>query len=227
MQATARRYATQPFSPLKIDFCWPGAIKRYVDIGCHPGMINCSWLPSRANRIPQSAINDVSAQEKTMFAKLAIRDLAVVALCIGCWMLEAQLREAGGALHWLLIAAAAVMTFLVNYFCHEWGHLLGTRLAGSVYHPANTLKTFYLFHFDTQHNSVRQFLAMAAGGLIASTVLLPFWWVVLPLHTVAGIAAMVLIVLGYLATLATELPVAWRIARGAQLPHGKLFEPMA
>jgi hypothetical protein len=161
-----------------------------------------------------------------MFAKLAIRDLAAIALCIGCWVFESQLREGGGALHWFAIAAVAVMTFLANYLCHEWGHWLGARLAGSVCHPANTLRTFYLFHFDTQRNSVRQFLAMAAGGLIASTILLPFWLVVLPLHTAAGIAAMALIALGYLATLATELPVVLRIARGAPLPQGALFEPM-
>lgn len=162
-----------------------------------------------------------------MFAKLAIRDLAAVALCIGCWLFEGQTREAGGVLHWLAIAAAAVATFLVNYILHEWGHLLGAKLAGSVCHPANTLKTFYLFHFDTQRSSVRQFFAMAAGGLVASTALLPFWLIVLPLHAAAGIAAMALIALGYLATLATELPVVWRIAHGAPLPRGALFEPMA
>jgi hypothetical protein len=161
-----------------------------------------------------------------MLAKLAIRDLAVAALCIGCWMFEMQLRDSGGPLHWLAIAAAAVSTFLVNYFCHEWGHLLGTRLAGGVYHPSNTLKTFYLFHFDTQRSSTRQFLAMAAGGIGASTVLLPLWAIALPLHAAAGIAAMALLVLGYIATLATELPVAWRIAHGAPLPRGALFEPM-
>lgn len=161
-----------------------------------------------------------------MFAKLAIRDLAAIAIFIGCWMLEAQLRDGGGLLHWIAIVAAAVATFLVNYLCHEWGHLAGAKLAGGVCHPANKLKTFYLFHFDTQRSSVRQFLAMAAGGLIVSTVLLTFWLVVLPLHTAAGIAAMALIVLGYLATLATELPVVWRIAHGAPLPHGALFEPM-
>jgi hypothetical protein len=166
-------------------------------------------------------------QENFMFAKLAIRDLAAVGVCIGCWIFEVQLRASGGALHWFAIAAAAVTAFLANYLCHEWGHLLGARLAGSVCHPSNTLKTFYLFHFDTRRSSVRQFLAMAAGGLIASTLLLPFWLVVLPLHTAAGIAAMTLIALGYLATLATELPVVWRIARGAPLPHGALFEPMA
>lgn len=161
-----------------------------------------------------------------MLAKLALRDLAAVAVCIGCWLFEASLRETGGVLHWLAIAAVAVATFLVNYFCHEWGHLLGAKLAGSVCHPANTLKTFYLFHFDTQRNSTRQFLAMAAGGLVASTVLLPLWTVVLPLHTAAGIAALALVALGYIATLATELPVAWRIAHGAPLPQGTLFEPM-
>lgn len=160
-----------------------------------------------------------------MFAKLALRDLAAVAVFIGCWMLEAQLRG-GGALHWLVIPVVAVATFAVNYLCHEWGHLLGAKLAGSVCHPANTLKTFYLFHFDTQRNSARQFLAMAAGGLVASTLLLPFWLTVLPMHTAAGIAAMALVALGYVATLATELPVVWRIAHGAPLPQGALFEPM-
>lgn len=162
-----------------------------------------------------------------MLAKLAIRDLAAVVLCVGCWIVEGHLREAGGALHWIAIAAVAVTTFLVNYFCHEWGHLLGAKLAGGTCHPANTLKTFYLFHFDTRHSTVRQFLAMAAGGLVASTLLLALWLVVLPLHTAAGIATIALIALGYLATLVTELPVAWRIARGAPMPHGALFEPMA
>jgi hypothetical protein len=178
-------------------------------------------------RTPQSATPIASTQENVMFAKLAIRDLAAIAVCIGAWMLEAQLREAGGALHWLAIAAVAVASFLANYLCHEWGHLLGAKLAGGVCHPSNTLKSFYLFHFDTRHSSVRQFLAMAAGGLVASTILLPFWLTVLPLHTAAGIAAMALIGLGYVATLATELPVVWRIAHGAPLPHGALFEPMA
>lgn len=162
-----------------------------------------------------------------MFAKLAIRDLTAVAVCIGCWALEERLRAGGGVLHWLAIALVAVSTFLVNYFCHEWGHLLGAKLARGTCHPAHTLKTFYLFHFDTNHSSVRQFLAMAAGGLVASTVLLVFWLAVLPLHTTAGVAAIALLALGYIATLATELPVVWRIARGAPLPRGALFEPMA
>lgn len=162
-----------------------------------------------------------------MLAKLAIRDVAAIALCAGCWMLESQLRPGGGVLHWLALGVVAVTTFLANYLCHEWGHLLGARLAGSVCHPANTLKTFYLFHFDTHHNSARQFLAMAAGGLVASTLLLPVWSVVLPLHTPAGIATLTLIALGYIATLATELPVVWRIAHGAPLPRGALFEPMS
>jgi hypothetical protein len=140
--------------------------------------------------------------------------------------LEGQLRGSGGVLHWLAIVVVAVATFLANYLCHEWGHLLGARLAGGTCHPANKLKTFYLFHFDTRYCSVRQFLAMAAGGLVASTILLAFWLVALPLDTAAGIAAISLIVLGYLATLATELPVVWRIAHGAPLPKGALFEPM-
>jgi hypothetical protein len=167
-----------------------------------------------------------ASQEKAMLAKLASRDIAIIAGCIGLWALEGQLRGSGGVLHWLAIVVVAVATFLANYLCHEWGHLLGARLAGGTCHPANKLKTFYLFHFDTRYCSVRQFLAMAAGGLVASTILLAFWLVALPLDTAAGIAAISLIVLGYLATLATELPVVWRIAHGAPLPKGALFEPM-
>lgn len=162
-----------------------------------------------------------------MFIKLAVRDLIVVGLCVGCWVLVGRLQEEGGILYVLTALAAAVSSYLAGYFGHEWGHLLGARLAGSACHPANKLTAFWLFRFDTKLNSTRQFLAMAAGGLIASTVLLVFWFAVLPLDTFAGIAAIGLILLGYVATLITELPVAWRIAHGAPLPQGALFEPLA
>lgn len=158
-----------------------------------------------------------------MFVKLSIRDLIVVALCVACWVLVGRLHETGGILYILAALAAVITSYFSGYFGHEWGHLLGASLAGSTSYPANKLTSFFLFRFDTQLNSARQFLSMAAGGLIASTILLVFWFVVLPLHTLAGIAAIGVIILGYLATLVTELPVVWRIAKGAPLPQGALF----
>jgi hypothetical protein len=120
-----------------------------------------------------------------------------------------------------------VTSFAAGYCGHEWGHLAGAVVAGSTVHSTNRLTSFYLFHFDTRLSSSRQFLSMAAGGLIVSTVLLVFWLMVLPLPTLAGIAALTLIVLGFAATLITELPVVWRIARGAPMPKGPLFEPVS
>ena len=160
-----------------------------------------------------------------MFARLAVRDLVVIAVCIGCWELYALVQGSSLLLRLPLALVVAVTSFLANYVGHEWGHLLGAKLAGSVCHPANRLAAFHLFHFDTRLNDTRQFLAMAAGGLIASTLLLAGWIALLPLHDLSGIATLTLIVLGYIATLITELPVVWRIAHGAALPQGAMFEP--
>lgn len=160
-----------------------------------------------------------------MFWKFAVRDGVVVLLCAGCWSLDAVLR--GPGLPAVLSAVlAAVTATLVGYVAHEWGHLSGALLLGSKVYAPRPLFSPFLFHFDTQHNNARQFLAMSLGGFVASALFATALLVWLPLATLAAKLTLLLVGIGVLATLAVEVPGAWRVARGAPLPTGPVFEPV-
>jgi hypothetical protein len=46
---------------------------------------------------------------------------------------------------------------------------------------------------------------------------------VLPLQAWSGRIAMALVFLGVVATFILEVPVAWRVAHGAPIPHGTAY----
>jgi hypothetical protein len=82
-----------------------------------------------------------------------------------------------------------------------------------------------LFHFDSAKNDRRQFFWMSAGGYLASVVALAIILVLCPLSTWAGRTALGLAGLGVLATFTIELPITWRVWRGAALPMGSAYRP--
>jgi hypothetical protein len=161
-----------------------------------------------------------------MFWKFAIRDLIIVAACFGCWALDAALRG-HGAISVLTAVAAAFTTVLVGYLAHEWGHLAGAWLTGSKVYAPHELVTPFLFHFDTVQNSNRQFVGMSVGGFITSGLVVILLFAVLPLTLLASKLALAVVVIGVVATLILEVPSAWRVAHGAPLPVGPVYEPIA
>lgn len=154
-----------------------------------------------------------------MFGKLALRELAVVAVCLGCWQLDAALRDQGGALAFGAALLAAASTVLVGFLAHEWGHLGGAWLARSAVAPGGLLSPF-VFYFDTERNSGRQFVAMSLGGFLVSALVVAVLVALLPLHALSGQMALGVVVIGVIATLVLEVPAAWRVAHGAPLPRG-------
>ncbi len=146
--------------------------------------------------------------------KHALRDLALVSLTLGLWASGA----AGAA--WPVAVLAGALTAVCGYLVHEWGHLAGAWLGGSVVHlPATPLSTF-LFNYDSDRNGREQFLVMSCGGFLASAVMVALFLALLPLDALAGRVALGLTLLGVVATVVLELPPAWRVYQGGPIPRG-------
>lgn len=156
-----------------------------------------------------------------MFWKFAVRDLVILAVCLGCWQLEAALRAPGWQLLPILAAVlAAVVTTLVGLLFHEWGHLAGAAFLHSAVGSPRKLVTPFLFYFDTERNNGRQFVGMSLGGFLASGVFVLLLLALLPLHSLAGKLTLLFVIIGVVATLILEVPAAWRVAHGAAVPPG-------
>lgn len=123
----------------------------------------------------------------------------------------------------VVAVAAGLLTTLVGFFAHEWGHLLGALAAGGVVHAPRRLTSPFLFFFDVSKSDRRAFLAMSYGGYAASAVALAIIMVAVPWHALSGLTALVATSLGVLATFAIEVPTTVRVARGGPLPSGGVF----
>ncbi|MGB1698755.1 MAG: hypothetical protein ACPHRO_02295, partial [Nannocystaceae bacterium] len=90
--------------------------------------------------------------------KLGVRDTLIVALTVGVWSTTSQQPEA--ATPWWLSVIAGLLLGVSGFLLHEWGHLLGSRWSGGRAVPARSLRSIFLFAFDVERSSPRQFLAM-------------------------------------------------------------------
>lgn len=154
---------------------------------------------------------------------LVIRDVLLIAITINLWILTVMIGPADGVWSLAISVVTGLMTVLIGYLLHEWGHLIGAWLRGSVVHlPASTASVF-LFRFDTVQNSREQFLAMSAGGFISSIIVVAFLIVALPQGLLASTIALGLTALGVLATFILEIPPAWKVLRGGAMPQGAAF----
>jgi hypothetical protein len=158
-----------------------------------------------------------------MFFKLAMRDTAILAVAVGLWWWLARFSVGDGMLSDFVGFVGGLALTACAFIVHEWGHLLAGFLSGSVLHPANRLKSRFVFSFDRRRNSRGQFLIMSVGGFIATGLSL---WAVYGLLPDAELATRVarggvlfLVFLGVV----LELPlVAWSLVR-SDLPPVETF----
>jgi len=160
------------------------------------------------------------------FLRFAIRDGLLIALTLLVSVLDRmELPHVATA----IAIVTGELVPVVGFLLHEWGHLLGTWMSGSVAHAPSTLMAFFLFHYDVSKSTRAQFLAMSLGGYMATffVVLGLIAWV--DLSRLSGMIALVLSVLGIGVTVALELPTTWRVWRGDALPTGGVYvgEPNA
>jgi hypothetical protein len=154
---------------------------------------------------------------------MLIRDLVIVALTLALWRADAGLRETTTLLSVVVALLAGAAAAVSGYLAHEWGHLIGARVSGGVVHFPKSVVSTFLFYFDTKNSDRRQFLSMSLGGFVASAIVTPFLLLALPAGAISTYVAYVLIVAGLIATAWLELPLYFRVLRGAPLPRGFVF----
>jgi hypothetical protein len=152
-----------------------------------------------------------------------LRDASILLVTLLVWSVDASLRSEGGMIAATVAVIGGALTALCGYLVHEWGHLLGALSAGSTVHLPAKITSAFLFQFDSDRNTRRQFLRMSMGGFVASALVIVLLVAVVPLQALSGKVAMILVVLGVLATFILEVPVAWRVARGAPIPRGAAY----
>jgi hypothetical protein len=151
----------------------------------------------------------------------ARRDLALLALTLAAWRLDAAAR--GGGWEWITATLAGTSTAICGYLFHEWGHLVGALMSKSEVRLPERAREIFLFNFDVDRNDARQFTRMSLGGFVASAVAIVFLLRVLPPGVLATKISLALVGLGVLATVVLELPPFFRVLRGGPLPRGVAF----
>ena len=155
--------------------------------------------------------------------RMLVRDALIVALTWFVWRADALLRIETGFVPAAVAVLAGVLAAVSAYLAHEWGHLLAAKASGAVVHYPERIASTFLFFFDVSRNDARQFLAMSLGGFAASAIALPLLVIWLPAGALSTWVAYALAGAGLVATLATELPPFFRVARGGRLPRGFVY----
>jgi len=142
-----------------------------------------------------------------MFAKIAARDLVVIAVSVALWLGLAEFTRGDTPLADFLGVILGLLMGVCGYFLHEWGHFAGALLTRSrVYAPA-TLTTAFLFSFDSKRNDKRQFLIMSLTGFLMTAVVTFAFYTFLPDDLLASRVARGVAVLGVFLALFVETPL--------------------
>ena len=123
---------------------------------------------------------------------------------------SARRRYAAGA------ALGFIGAYMLCYIYHEWGHLIGARITGSDM-PLNGYKGALIGRFDIKNHTVRQFLALSWGGVIAygMTALITVLLYGLTEHSWVG-AGLAVGGLAFVSqSLSVDLPQIWKVMHGA------------
>jgi hypothetical protein len=174
------------------------------------------------------ATTDIKTKRKSMPDKQRLKQVAeyhglrlvaymAIFAALDAWVLASDLLIANVL---SVIAALIVANYLAGIF-HEWGHFCGARLAKSrspiVPKPSGT----FVFGFNMEKNTSKQFLAMSLGGPIANWLLVALVFILIPIDN-AGRAALFAMVFGRaVGVIIFEGPIIARTMNGG-LPQQEL-----
>ncbi|MDH3201058.1 MAG: hypothetical protein OEM15_09215 [Myxococcales bacterium] len=158
-----------------------------------------------------------------MFFRFVIRDVAILLVTIGLWLLSFE-TEPGTTLASVVSISAGVGALVCAYNFHEWGHLVVARMTDSVFTPARRVISPFLFSYDTEHNTPRQFLLMSLGGFAATALFVVAFLLWMPRDQQAGrIALYGALILASL-TVVIEFPIFFRALLGNTVPRTGMFK---
>ena len=95
------------------------------------------------------------------------------------WAVQSGLWLAGA----VSVANGLIAGVVLAYLSHEWGHFAGARYAGARSPVLPEPRSFFMFSFDMERNSVSQFLSMSRGGPLANWLFVVALWLLLPMNT--------------------------------------------
>jgi hypothetical protein len=148
------------------------------------------------------------------FGRMALRDAGIVAAALLLWSRLSHLSAGSGVVGDVTGVLLGLGLGVCGFLAHEWGHLLGALAVRSRVRPAATLRSVYLFSFDSRLNSRRQFLVMSVGGFIVTGALIWAAYFVLPDGELASRVARGVIAALASLTVLIELPlVGWALLR--------------
>jgi hypothetical protein len=153
---------------------------------------------------------------------ILLRDSVLLLATLGLWVLSRHIEPRPSLAATAIDLAAGVMTAVIGFLLHEWGHLIGCWLGRSVVYLPDSITSVFLFKYDLVKNSRRQFMAMAYGGFVASALIVPALLLLLSFEHFADRVALVLVTLGVIATFVFEVPQAWRVYHGGAYPGGTI-----
>lgn len=159
-----------------------------------------------------------------MLRRLIVRDAAIALITALAWIADAHLRAERSPLAIGVGVLTGLLTGLCGYVAHEWGHLAASLATGSVVHYPSLGQSKLSFHFDSAANSRAQFFWMSGGGYLASVLGTIIIVALVPHRSWSGWIAMLVAAAGAVVTLAVEVPITVRVARGAPLPTGFAYE---
>lgn len=116
----------------------------------------------------------------TNLGRFAARDAFIVASAALAWLGLAEFSAGSGPLGDLSGLVAGLLVGASAFVLHEWGHLLAALAARAHVRANPTLRSTFLFSFDAEENSLRQFLIMSVGGFAVSGAFLWLAYAVLP-----------------------------------------------
>ncbi|MBO6558440.1 MAG: hypothetical protein JJ957_18220 [Pseudomonadales bacterium] len=133
------------------------------------------------------------------------RDSAIVIVTMGLFILSPE--------NMALQICLGVGLGLSAYLFHEWAHWLGARLVNAKIDSPDFILSPFLFSFDSEANSTRQFVHMTWPGFLATAIYITAYDLLLP-DTLWGQIAWWMAVALTLATVIIEGPLAlWAVLR--------------
>lgn len=155
------------------------------------------------------------------FVRFAVRDAGLALLTVAAWHNDCRARAGSAGV--ASGVSAGLLTALLGFLAHEWGHLAGAILSGGVVEEPASVTSPFLFHFDVERSSRASFLGMSYGGYVGTAVAALSIAALVPREKLGGRVALVATALGIATTLALEIPTTVRVARGGPFPSGGVY----
>ena len=115
-----------------------------------------------------------------MLQRFLIRDGSIVGVALVVWWLAAPLSAGEGWVADLSGWVAGLLFTACAYLAHEWSHYLGAVVTRSRVPLGTNLSSAFMFSFDSDGNSLLQFVVMSVSGFVATAVAIYLFYGWLP-----------------------------------------------